>query len=200
MLKKKIIASSISNLTDARYFAGWMVDYFIFQLDPTQDHFINPQEIGVFHSWVEGPKFYISIGENQFHEVEKLLVDFNCQGIILAYSQRSQIANLDVPLMYHMSFQDFVSNMDQLTLHENDIPLVLNDIVDMSSAHNSISAFKENNPNQEIFVEINHQAINEADLLSLYIDGFMVHGSPEEKVGVKTFEELDDIFEILQDF
>jgi len=36
MLKTKIIAADLQNLTDARYFAAWLVDYMSFNLsDPS---------------------------------------------------------------------------------------------------------------------------------------------------------------------
>ena len=43
MLKTKVKASSITNLTDARYFAAWGVNWLGFDLRQGSDTYVQPQ-------------------------------------------------------------------------------------------------------------------------------------------------------------
>jgi len=54
MLKTKIIAADLQNLTDARYFAAWLVDYMSFNLS---EESANLSKIKEIMDWVEGPIF-----------------------------------------------------------------------------------------------------------------------------------------------
>lgn len=192
MLKKKVIAHSITNLTDARYFAGWMVDYFIFTVDPSSTNYISPQEIGTFQSWVEGPEYYLEFSNEIETNPEKYLVDLNCKGIYISYSERDKLSNYDFPIIYSINdghldeFLEFNSN-ELAVLHTNKTLAKL-DLTEEQKASNTL------------FYNIEKQEIETKQLLNNCFDGYMVHGSPEEKVGFKSYDKLDDIFEILQDF
>ena len=45
MLKTKIIAADLQNLTDARYFAAWLVDYMSFNLSEESANLSKIKEI-----------------------------------------------------------------------------------------------------------------------------------------------------------
>ena len=56
MLKAKIKISQITNLTDARYFAAWGVDFLGFDINPESEHFSSPSIVAEISEWVEGPE------------------------------------------------------------------------------------------------------------------------------------------------
>jgi len=193
MLKKKVIASSINNLTDARYFAGWMVDAFVFSIDSSSPNFLSPQEIGTFQSWVEGPEYYLEVPNDLYSDVEKQLVDLNCQGICIPFAERALVANLDLPVLYKLQEEE-ISEFLSLGLTDKAI-------VSTSMSVSEISKqLQESQCSCEVFYDIQGQEISEEELIESAMTGFMVHGSPEEKVGFKSYDELDEIFEVLQDF
>ena len=198
MLKKKIIASSISNLTDARYFAGWMVDVIVFNIDPTNEFYTNPQEIGAFQSWVEGPEYYLEMSSEQLIHAEKYLVDLGCQGIIVDYNDRDKISNLEVPLMYTMSLESYANNA--IVVNDLNETIVITELGEIDNALKVIAELNVKTTESEIYFNVEEQSLNENQILEQTITGYMLHGSPEEKVGFKSFDELDEIFEILQDF
>lgn len=201
MLKKKVIASSINNLTDARYFAGWMVDYIVFHTDPKHPNYTNPQEIGTFQSWVEGPQYFFELAEDQFEQLEKILVDLGGHGVSLPYNKRSLIASFNVQVIMHMTLETFTEGVRNNTLQALNSIVVIENIEDIYNLIETVEALKSNSAYEgEIFVELPQNPISEDWVLSPVIDGFLMHGSPEEKVGYKSFDELDEIFEILQDF
>ena len=192
MLKKKVIASSINNLTDARYFAGWMVDAFIFSIDPQSPNYLNPQEIGTFQSWVEGPEYYLELSDELYGLAEKYLVDLNCQGLCIPFSRRSSIANLDVPVIYTLEDNELA---DYLSLNFTEKA-----IVQTEKSVSEISEMVGPTSDIDLYYDIINQQISKEELLTSKLAGFNVHGSPEEKLGFKSYDELDEIFEVLQDF
>lgn len=192
MLKKKVIANSINNLTDARYFAGWMVDAFIFSIDPASENYLNPQEIGTFQSWVEGPEYYLELPDALYENAEKHLVDLNCQGICIPFNKRALIASIDVPVIYTIDYSELDVFLG-LNLSEK---VILRTNKSVSELSGEIKSHEHIN----LYYDVVDQQISENELLESPLEGFVVHGSPEEKVGFKSYDELDEIFEVLQDF
>jgi len=62
MLNRQVKASAISNLTDARYFAAWHVDWLGFKFEEQESDAISPHEVMAIQEWIEGPKI---VGEFQ---------------------------------------------------------------------------------------------------------------------------------------
>ena len=62
MLKTKIKASKVANLTDARYFAAWEVDWLGFSFDPASDAYVDPKKMLAMRGWIEGPKIVGEFG------------------------------------------------------------------------------------------------------------------------------------------
>lgn len=56
-LKTFVKISNISNLSDARYCAGMMVDVLGFNIDPTSENHVNEQEFAEITEWVAGVAF-----------------------------------------------------------------------------------------------------------------------------------------------
>ena len=59
ILKCKVIASHVSNLTDARYFAARGVDYLLYDLDE-----ISVEKIAEIQEWVSGPEALLLFSNN----------------------------------------------------------------------------------------------------------------------------------------
>lgn len=56
-LKTFVKISNISNLSDARYCAGMMVDVLGFNIDPTSESFVSEGDFAEITDWVAGVKF-----------------------------------------------------------------------------------------------------------------------------------------------
>lgn len=88
MLKTKVLVTDVNNLTDARYFAAWIVDWMSFNLDPERAQVLSIEQIIEIKNWVEGPKFAIQLPkgftEDQLFELtDKTEID----GLILHQDQ-----------------------------------------------------------------------------------------------------------------
>jgi phosphoribosylanthranilate isomerase len=56
MLKKKVLVNGISNLSDARYCAGMMVDFLSFELNENHNDHIPVAKIKEIKDWLSGPQ------------------------------------------------------------------------------------------------------------------------------------------------
>ena len=74
MLKTKILAGSITNLTDARYFAAWEVEWMGFNLNASEETFMPPAQVMAIKEWVEGPNILGEFGLHSAEEIKHLVV------------------------------------------------------------------------------------------------------------------------------
>ena len=156
MLKRKVIATDITNLTDARYFAARGVDFLLFDLDAMS--IISIQEIA---DWIEGP-------------------------MVLLYFSEKSIGLLDEAVLKISPYG--IGTSDQK---------VRNDL-DFMSAH--VTLFFRHNNSIELGVDVFRTIGTLAGLQSIPNDeGIILSGSSEELVGLKNFDEMDEILDLLED-
>lgn len=212
MLKTKIKASSITNLTDARYFAAWEVEWLGFNLESGNESFISPRTAKTIQEWVDGVKTVGEFGLPTEKEVRSALefldLDSIQLGMFADLSLVQSLADLTIfkevvidkettPafLENHLeSFAPFCNyflfNFDKNGVSWADLVAYFPNLKDCVENLGlkfptllSISA----NPNDldEILENIN-------------IVGLNLKGGAEEKVGFKSFDDLDEIFEALE--
>lgn len=176
MLKTKVIADNILNLTDARYFAALGVDYLSFKLGSIS--FDNIIEI---KKWVEGVQILIDINQAISPSILESIIELNPKGFISS----------DIELVKQLE-KDFSEELiflrtDKPGLHENTI-------LEGAGPYDGLTT-GETTYIKESFTEESLLRIIENDLYS----GIVVEGGQEEKVGLKNFDELDKIFECLEE-
>ncbi|MEL6389277.1 MAG: hypothetical protein AAFQ02_03890 [Bacteroidota bacterium] len=99
MLSIPIIATDITNLTDARYFAARGVNYLLFDFDQ-----VSLDQVAEFIEWVSGPEWLFLFSENSVEFAEEAIVKFS-PAAIASKNDMSQKA-----LSYlsgHVSFFDW---------------------------------------------------------------------------------------------
>ena len=212
MLKTKIKAGAITNLTDARYFAAWDVQWLGFCLDPGSSEYIPPATAKAIKEWVEGPQIIGEFGLQSAEEISATIPLLGLQAVQLhPFSPVAEIkALIDVPV-----FQELVPEIPQsleallihCQKHQQDVDyFVLN-----CSKNNVRWTELSDSPYLATLVQLceKHQVILDipttADELAIILDsirlsGLNIKGGEEEKVGFKSFDEVDDIFESLEVF
>lgn len=216
MLKVKVKASQITNLTDARYFAAWEVEWLGFNFDKGSEHYILPQNMKAIKEWVEGVKV---VGEFSFASAEDIneaveLLDLNAVqvGMFTEVSVLEKItaapiikevvisaevdeASLDNHLekyaphveSFLLSFEKSGTSWEMLKNGESQIGNVL-----VPTLENLCKKYK-------IILSINLTQDSLDEILTIpNLHALNVKGGEEEKVGVKSFDELDEIFESLE--
>lgn len=211
MLKTQIKASQITNLTDARYFAAWGVHWIGFDLQEGSDTYVPPTSLMGIRDWIEGPKI---IGEYQLQAVEGILVTAEQLGLdgvqlgpFFPAEELAKLAALVViqKVVFEADTQpaDIEAFLKQRAKH---IQHFLFDFssngINWSDLQNQktaiglaeLTAWAKSYP---ILLDIQFPAGQYEQLLEIGIEGFSVKGGEEEKVGLKSFEELDELFEAI---
>lgn len=69
MLNRKVIATQVTNLTDARYFAARGIDYLLFDLDK-----IALEQILEIKEWVEGPELLFLFSDSSISLLDEAII------------------------------------------------------------------------------------------------------------------------------
>jgi phosphoribosylanthranilate isomerase len=209
MLKLKIKASQITNLTDARYFAAKEVEWLSFNFAERTDNYIEPMRARAMFDWVEVPhivgefdgfdadavNFYaenwglkaVQVGESSAvfnlksaYIIKEIIVDSTTtadilRGLFLPFT--------GVVTAFQVNFE--LENITFSDVKSGKHPLSINDFLELCAAFNIILA-------------IDFQLDELDEILALQPFGLSLKGGEEERVGVKSFDELDEIFDRLE--
>lgn len=180
MLKAKIKISQITNLTDARYFAAWGVDYLGFDINPDSDHFTSPAIVAEISDWVEGPMMIL---ESSSSPDEILLNDYkNALNEVVVESKVQENNRLT-------SFTSPGSGNRYAIFHSDQAWSSLS-LATMDSLVKSYD---------HVLLDIPFSTHEVDMILDAGIAGFVMRGGDEEKVGFKSYDDMDELFEFLSD-
>jgi len=209
MLKTRIKASQITNLTDARYFAAWGVSWLGFDLNMGSDSFIEPMKVLAMKEWVEGPKFVGEFGLQGVEEIKSAVDMLNFDYIQLSMlTDEAVLKQIESSQIIKEIVIENTDARDEIEFHINKYaPLVEIFLVDF--AKNGISYTDLSNETKNYLSELcqSHQIILSIDIAANQIDelldtiqphGLNVKGGDEEKVGFKSYDELDELFEAVE--
>lgn len=212
MLKTKIKASNISNLTDARYYAAWYVDWLGFDLRSAENT-LSLAEVKAIKEWIEGP---VIVGEMD-------LLDFDKAKEIINFLELEAIqVGMYAPIAQLQSLQDYTIIKEVIIesdMKASDLEAHLGEYFDVVSyflldfekngidwqqikkdTSFSTAFIKALCQRQNILLSINCKPTEIEEILdSVQPYGLSVRGGIEEKVGFKSFDEVDEIFEILEE-
>lgn len=190
ILPTKVLVRDITNLTDARYFAAWGVDIVAYTGDPHADSFLPPHEMKEIIEWLEGPEHMImfpglTIDEDILEKVS--LLD-------IAYLGVSKF--IDTPADSSYGIYREIESSDEMTESCQGLIVKTMDIRKENVAH-----IKDLSGRYEVYID----GINTPDEVKYLLEqlpeaGLVVRGGKEEKTGVKVFDVLDDIYDVLLDY
>jgi phosphoribosylanthranilate isomerase len=203
-LRTFVKISSINNLSDARYCAGMYVNQLGFQVDISAENYISPEKFKEITDWVSGvelvAEFINSSAEmilsqiNNYHQVDYLQVE------------SATTLNQLIPSKYGLIFKVKIeSNNDILNLIQNIGYYVENKILlllESSSDELNLEALeylKILSSKCQVLLGYGINAKNVNDLLEkLPLKGIALKGGNEIKPGLKDFDELSEILEVLE--
>lgn len=213
MLTTRVKASSITNLTDARYFAAWEVEWLGFNLNIGTADYIEPHLVKAIKEWVDGVKI---IGEFDLSSADH--INDMVQALNLDGAQLGMFTPLDTfeELEYATTlFKEIVvekgSTEANIRSHMTDFApyvkaFVLNfekNNIGMADLEQSVGLGKDELAllckSFPLLISMPSSSAELADLLEEVTPlGISVKGGAEEKVGFKSFDELDELFEFLE--
>jgi phosphoribosylanthranilate isomerase len=212
MLKININAHNITNLSDARYFAAKEVKWVSFNFMEHSPRYIEPMKANAMMEWIEGPMI---IGE--FDGLEADALRFYTEGWHLDMIQVGPMTHLDtikgiknIPIIKAYMIEEFTNpsylayDMAQYSPFVEAFSLDFNTYnIDFDSLFSDISMIsladlKDLCAQYKIILNIDFQADKIDMLLDLPLYGICLSGGEEERVGVKSFDELEAIFEKIE--
>lgn len=211
----QILAGGIQNLTDARFFAAWEANWLAFTLDPASEHYISPIQVAAMREWVEGPAiagvFGVQDAETIRDHIQKLQLDVIIAGMALPLETLQELGQI-VPVLKEIILESdstptgieaqleafapysaaFILNFQKNDLHWTHI----------QQGHPvSIAWLRDLCAQYAILIEIDEMpAVFPEIVREVAPSGFCVQGGAEEKVGFKSFDNLDEVLELLQAF
>jgi len=150
MLKYPVIATHISNLTDARYFAARGIDFLLYDLDQ-----INIDQIEEIQNWISGPKALLLFSKRTLSLIDEAIIKLNPTAIAMKEGPKDELRHIEG----HTELFDW--SKDEVHL-------------DGRSFH----SFDQHNGSEDM--------------------GIILMGGTEEMVGVKSYDELDEILDQLE--
>ena len=203
-LKTTVLVNGINNLSDARYCAGMGADMMGFNLDESSAQHVTEAAFKEITGWVAGIQLVGEFENAEASEINEKAFNLNLDFIQLNKTYLlDEIQKIEKPViqkifinkdtieaelletleMYHTDVNCFLVYSDDFTtIDETNIRLLR----DIASQHKLIIGFgvEKNNLNT-ILEEINPYGIG-------------LQGSDEIRPGLKTFDELEEIFEALE--
>lgn len=192
-----IKAARITNLTDARYFAAKEVDFLGFNLEAGTEGYLDPMYMKAIREWVEGPKIVGEFSRSSAAYVRESAAFFGLDAVQVTadyISQLSVLEGLEIILEIPENEQRFYReaaprvsyfllkiNTGSPALLPGQIPFLKNLCAEYPVLLQTDAAAGHLN---SILMEINPAGLN-------------LVGSEEETVGVKSFDEIEAIFELL---
>jgi len=193
-LKTKIIAAEVTNLTDARYFAAWGVDYISYVVDKENPNYIGDDGIKEIIDWTEGSFNLAHITSiNNQNDLGSRIKNLNMSGVIL------DVFVTEDKKIYDISQRIYKTYLWNESLIKSTEELIILKIDNVNLLEDRLSDVKELCKNNEVYIDGNLN-LNYLELLLSKIKptGIVLRGGEEEKIGFKSYDELDKIFEYLE--
>jgi phosphoribosylanthranilate isomerase len=212
MLNTKVKASSITNLTDARYFAAWEVEWLGFTLEVGNEFSVSSHLVNAIKAWVDGVKIVGEFGLATPSEIKIAAESMNLDAVQVGmFTSLNEVKALKgIPILkeiivdrhtskdsleeildaFEPYSEAFILNFDKNQINFDQVEK--EEILSISALQALCKTYPiilSMNFNSNILVEI---------LEKMNPLGINIRGGEEEKVGFKSFDELDEIFEAIE--
>jgi phosphoribosylanthranilate isomerase len=200
-----IKASRVTNLTDARYFAARGASYIGFNLEEGTEGYLDPIYMKAIKEWLEGPGIVGEFGTASPAVAAEAASFLGLDAVqINAGSHLGELGDLaGTETILRLDGQSGIHVISSIS--ESAAPFVSHFLLDFSGTENWTEIL-ENNAAEwldlfkkySVFVHADFRPEHPGWLASAFgVAGISVTGGEEEKVGVKSFEELDAILDML---
>lgn len=215
MLATQLLASGITHLTDARYFAAWEVDYLAFPVGPDNPEAISWDYLHALREWVEGPAIVAEIGGEDVDAWVPMLKEHRLDHALVLHPapasapEKLKAAGINMILQIQIEgYQDADDVAEAMDEGAHAGAMILDferggiTLADLASGHPfGLPELDQLLAKRACLLRIDlgdtdAKTFSEAHPLA----GYAVRGSSEEKVGYKSFDDLDGLFESLEVF
>ena len=212
MLRIPVLATSITNLTDARYFAARGVEGLIFQLEAGASDAIAPVQLNAIAGWIDGVQLIGSLSMPTAADLQDAVAKLRLDALLVGGFTPVGVLEAAADLTL---YQEIILRPDSTlaalrALLEQRAPHVQGFVIDAVKGRlrweqlvaGTPFALEELAELCEEFLIYLHlpigaEALDELDDWNL--KGLLVRGGDEEKVGFKSFDELDAWLDVLEE-
>ncbi len=196
-LKTIVKVGGITNLSDARYCAGMGVELLGFTIDPENSNHVTPESFKEITGWISGVELVVETGIVHMETIE----DYNYSYIQVNNPRLlSAVKGLGSKAILEMNVNDYsIEQLISLGKSTSDIVayyLFENIPDDRHVSLETINLFAKAYPVLVGF-NVNLRALD--NILASPAKGIAMHGSVEDKPGYKSFDELADVLEYLEE-
>ncbi len=194
-----IKASGITNLTDARYFAAKEADFLGFNLEENTPGYLDPMYMKAIREWVEGPQIVGEFSRASTAYIREAAAFFGLDAVQVQAERYAgalpELTGLSVILAIENKNNN--SAMEQLLAAA--APHVAYFRIDFTQFRPNDGAFwQQMAATYPILLHSDASAETlSAWLTAIQPAGISLSGGEEEKVGVKSFDAVEEIFEML---
>ncbi|MFK7948977.1 MAG: hypothetical protein AB8G11_15400 [Saprospiraceae bacterium] len=211
MLKTKVKASQVTNLTDGRYFAAWEVEWIGFNFELGTSTTVDIQKMKEIRDWLEGPKFVGEFGLTNAETIRETATFLELDFVQINHFTEVEIAKniADIPIIKeHLILAD-ADNSEIETVFKTFLPYVKHFLLDFTKSDIPWSAIKAGTfidfallqkicQEYSVILSVDLTTDNLTEVMeTLNPYGLNLTGGEEEKVGFKSFDDIDEIIEAL---
>lgn len=198
-------ASCVTNLTDARYFAAKEVDYLGFNLEEGSEGYLDPMYMKAIREWVAGPKIVGEFSSAPASYVAEAARFLDLQVVQVGMESPAELSSLvGLEVILKIDGNKPFQNISEL--FKAAAPFVTCFVLDFSNNNNWESILYEQASTWNELIALRPTLLDanlEAGQLShlfnrINLAGLNLMGGEEEQVGVKSFDQLDELFEACQ--
>ncbi len=202
MFKTQILADKLTHLTDARYFAARGVDTICFSVNDDEDIDKAVMSINAIKGWVQGPKIFLRPGFKDKDEILELCDGIMPDAVVIPFL--SEVINKQsLPCSLFIDFiiesEDFIeSGFTLINVMSPDG--IICELRNEKALHSDwfLAFLNALTKKLIIFIKLGFENDNPSFLLSLPISGIAVEGGMEEKIGLKSFDKIDNLLDELE--
>ncbi len=211
LLRTRVKAAAVANLTDARYFAALGVDLLGFALEPGATGFVDATTVTAIRDWVEGPQFVGEFGHSTVGDIARQAEALRLDAVQVGpFGKTRQVGvATGLPVYQELILGRDVGPVDAFGIMEASAPNVAAFVLNFSRQSQIWSSLRSSQVWGEWIEEV-------CAIYPVYLDapaevtelpeiladirplGLQITGGEEEAVGIKSFEDLDEWFEHLR--
>ena len=197
-LRYFVHVSSVSNLSDARYCSGMMVDSLGYNLDENSESRISYKTANEISKWVNGVKFVAEFNNSSSKYINNILdnsffdaieIDFKKSISDLKFDPQNIIIKITEPNSIDHKINNYL---------KSNFPFTQTIVVDNISSSN-INKLEVLDKRFMIIVNPFDKLENMLKILDKYKYGILLKGSNEIRPGFKDYDTISDILESIED-
>ncbi|WP_026951525.1 phosphoribosylanthranilate isomerase [Algoriphagus mannitolivorans] len=192
----------VTNLTDARYCSGMMVNLLGFSLDPKSPNYVSPEEYKEITGWVSGVDFVAEFSWDSSLDILESLKNYP-EITWIEYDRLEDLKKLQnqgYSLIYKVNLNEIKHLEEQLSEHLSDSEILI---------HIQTENEKLSESDKQSILSLTGKCkillgsgINVDNVLTtvndLNIYGITLNGGKEIKAGLRDFDQMADILEKLE--